>query len=232
MSSAAPSGNQPPYAPYARRQKELADNFKKIFSTRKLGFHGGDHAIKAVLELAKVVYGHVVAGGNGGCGLFLDRVFAIGGDGALFQHGAREDVFDGGCVPGESEAHIDNRGGVGSCGFKRVAVNVGSAARAATDGAAMTVDEDAAHYRGEVVPEASLLSPVFAAAQDFDEAHENILHDIVRIGRRDVVAVCNVMSDDRFVNLDELRPFGGIVAVGVFGNLAQKRLWSVGNHGR
>ena len=77
-------------------------------------FDGGDHAVKAVLELAEVVHGHAVSGGDFGGWLPVQGVFAVGGDSTPFEHRAVEDVLDGGIVASERKAHVDDCGRVGT----------------------------------------------------------------------------------------------------------------------
>ena len=67
----------------------------------------GDHAVEAVFQLPEVVDGHAVAGCDFGRAPPLDGIFVVGGDGMFFEQGAREDMLDGGLMPGETKAHID-----------------------------------------------------------------------------------------------------------------------------
>ena len=77
-------------------------------------FHCGDHAVKAVLELAKIVHGHAVSSGDFDSRLPFQGIFAVCGDSTPFEHRAVEDVFDGGIVAGESKAHVNDCGRVGT----------------------------------------------------------------------------------------------------------------------
>ena len=82
---------------YARGVEKLDEKIKKVAAVAgrppyrgghagrvtlpgEMIFHSGDHAVDAMLELAEVVHGHAMTGGNFGSGLFFQRIFAVCGD--------------------------------------------------------------------------------------------------------------------------------------------------------
>ena len=87
-------------------EKIRRENEKKFPSVGKLLFHGGNHAVEAVFELAQIVDCHAVAVGDFCGGVSFNRVFAVGGHSAIIKHSARENVFDGGPMAGKTETHI------------------------------------------------------------------------------------------------------------------------------
>ena len=83
-------------------------------------FHGGNHTFETVLELAKIVHGHAMTGGDFDGGLSVNGIFTVGSDRPLFEHSTAEDMLDCGVVAGERKAHVNDCGRVGTWRWKTV----------------------------------------------------------------------------------------------------------------
>ena len=160
-----------------------------------------------MFHLPEIVYCHAVPRGDFGRRLPIYGIFAVCGDGALLKHRAGKNMFDGGIVPGNRKARVNDCGGVWiwrrhlayrrQRGFapSRLVRLVELSHRFAP----VAVDEEPPHHCRKVTAETPFFTLVISAAKDVDKLDEYILDDVVCICRPDSAILRDVKADYRLV---------------------------------